>query len=77
MGVQEQGDAVWKVRDKLQAELSTQELKQLLEANGQTIPSGESKVHQHTHHTSHTSPAHTSRITSYIMSLSSAAGCLC
>ena len=42
--VQEQGELVWKVRDQLQAQLSTAELKQLLEANLQATPSGESRV---------------------------------
>lgn len=35
---------VWKFRDQLQAVLSTAELKQLLQANSQTVPSGESNV---------------------------------
>lgn len=42
--VQEQGEEVWKMRDALQAQLSTADLRQLLEANSQAIPSGESKV---------------------------------
>ena len=41
---QEQGEALWKVRDQLQAQLSLAQLKQLLEANRQMTPSGESKV---------------------------------
>ena len=42
--LQEQGELVWKFRDQLQAILSTAELKQLLQANSQTVPSGESSV---------------------------------
>ena len=47
--VQEQGEAVWKMRDQLKAQLSTAELRQLLEANSQAIPSGESRVSAHIH----------------------------
>ena len=41
---QEQNELVWKTRDKLQECLSTGELKQLLLANHQAVPSGESRV---------------------------------
>ena len=41
---QEQNELVWKTRDELQACLSTTELKQLLLANHQAVPSGESRV---------------------------------
>lgn len=42
--LQEQNDLVWKIRDGLSRSLKTTELRGLLEANGQTVPSGESKV---------------------------------
>ena len=42
--LQEQNDLVWKIRDGLNRSLKTPELRALLEANGQTAPSGESKV---------------------------------
>lgn len=61
MCVQEQGEDIWKMRDALQAQLSTADLKQLLEANSQAIPSGESKVtalpHSHSTHTSSSTAA--------------------
>lgn len=41
---QEQGEVLWKLKDQLQAQLTLPQLKQLLEANRQRIPSGESKV---------------------------------
>ena len=44
MFVQEQNDLVWKIRDGLSRSLKTNELRALLEENGQTVPSGESKV---------------------------------
>ena len=40
---------MWKVRDQLKAQLSMAELRQLLEANSQAIPSGESRVSMHIH----------------------------
>ena len=42
--LQEQNDLVWKIRDSLSRSLKTTELRGLLEENGQTVPSGESKV---------------------------------
>ena len=42
--MQEQNDLVWKIRDGLSRSLKTNELRALLEENGQTVPSGESKV---------------------------------
>ena len=35
---------IWKIRDKLEAHLTKGELKDLLDANGQAIPKGESCV---------------------------------
>lgn len=36
---------MWKIRDNLKADLNMPQLRQMLEANNQSIPSGESKVH--------------------------------
>ena len=50
---QEQNELVWKIRDQLKAELTMSELKQLLQANGQSLPTGESKVSMVTQCTCH------------------------
>ena len=42
--LQLQSEKLWKVRDQLQSSLSQAELKSMLEANSQEIPSGESRV---------------------------------
>ena len=42
---------IWKVRDQLEANLSKGELKDLLDANGQAVPKGESGVGVHVYYT--------------------------
>ena len=42
--LQLQNEKLWKVRDQLQSSVSLAELKDMLEANGQKVPSGESNV---------------------------------
>lgn len=42
--MKEQSELIWKYRDNLQSSLRPADLKVLLQANHQAIPSGESKV---------------------------------
>ncbi|XP_003385071.1 PREDICTED: poly [ADP-ribose] polymerase 1-like [Amphimedon queenslandica] len=42
--LREQNEMIWKIRDKLESHLTKGELKDLLDANGQAIPKGESCI---------------------------------
>lgn len=44
INLQEQNELIWKVRDELYSYLTNGQLKEMLEANGQSIKSGESNV---------------------------------
>ena len=44
LSVQVQNELLWSVRDMLRRELTNNQLKEMLEFNNQSIPSGESNV---------------------------------
>ena len=44
LSVQVQNELLWSVRDMLRRELTNNQLKEMLELNNQSIPSGESNV---------------------------------